>query len=1609
MCTTLWEAGATGHGGRVVDEQEHATRGTQVELSAGGELGTLIRSRDWSTTALGPMEQWPASLLMVVRLMLDSGSPMLLMWGPDLLQLYNDAFRPILGASKHPRALGAAAVECWTEAWHIIGPLLHGVLRTGRPVAEQHMPVPLERSGYLEEAYFTFSYNPIREADGSVVAVLVICEETTEQVLHERRLRVVMDLMSQTSRARTVGEVCRAFHSVVSTDGADIAFFLLYLKDPSGEVRLACNAGLAGPVHDDTHSFARWQSEEVEHGSGIEVLADVAARLAGWAHQRGGVEPCQQATMMGLRPPGPSELLGYLVAGLHPRRAVDDDYRAFLAVIAGQLAASIVNARAYELAEERAREAMNTERARVEEARRSLEHAERATQLRDETLAIVSHDLRTPLGAISAAAETLEKFVAEHPHEGPIRKRVAVIRRAVERMRLLLLDLLDLAGLEGGTLSLHPQWHEAESVVSALRETFEVQAAERGVDFVCDADEGLPPLYCDRDRLLQALGNLVANAVKFTPAGGNVRVRVQLEAHDRALRFSVQDTGPGIAADALGHIFERHWHAQQTQRQGHGLGLAIAKGIVDRHGGRVGVESTPGDGSTFTVSVPVDAGTQTSVEASSAVPSFLRQGGELGALIRAFDWTTTSLGPSALWPQSLKTSVSTMLRSPYPIILFWGRDHVMLYNDPFRPILGEKHPGTVGAYARDALVEAWELLGPLIANAQATGEPIYVENGLVMFARRPGGHKEEAYFTWSYNPTIGEDGEIAGLFAIASETTRQVIGDRRLGTLRELSLRTAYDRTVHSVLASLGDVVAQATSDVPFVLLYVVEGAVARLTSCTGLVRGAFAAPNELTLDDSAVWPIAAVARSGHEQLVEHLQSTHGVLPSGPWTEPVQRALLLHVPMGAEVSGVLVAGLSPVLEVDETYRSFLQLLARQISASIASARAYEEESERAAKLAELDRAKTDFFSNVSHEFRTPLTLILGPVEHALSRTEPVLAGTELELVRRNALRLHKMVNSLLDFSRVEAGRAEARFVPTDLAALTENLSSHFRSAAESAGLSLVVDCPPLPEPIYVDHEMWEKVVLNLLSNAVKFTHRGQIRVVLRWHEGKARLGVTDTGVGIAPHELPHVFERFYRVRESHGRSHEGTGIGLALARELVALHGGAVSVTSEFGVGTTFEVVLSSGSAHLAAARIEAAADPRMSSPSVAAFVEEASRWSSDDADQDARSADLKGAMPSSLTASRILLVDDNADLRTYVAALLRQVFPNVETANNGSEALTLIQQQPPDLVLSDVTMPIMDGFALVRALRSDERNRSIPIILLSARAGEESTVEGLASGADDYLVKPFTARELMARVRVLLEMSHVRAQVWRERGQVDVLRRSLAARDEFISVSSHELRTPLTALQIQLESLLRWSERGALESNGERVAEKLALSLRQVRRLTTLVQSLLDASRASLGALALKTKELDIAVLVEDVVARMRAHASSAESRIVVRADSVRGCWDESRLTQVLGDLISNAIKYAPGTVIEVDCHRRGERVWIVVRDRGMGIPEDARVRVFERYERAVSAEHYGGFGLGLYMSRKIVEAHGGSIAAERTEGGGTTIVVELPLQHLEIMKSAE
>jgi PAS domain S-box-containing protein len=521
-------------------------------------------------------------------------------------------------------------------------------------------------------------------------------------------------------------------------------------------------------------------------------------------------------------------------------------------------------------------------------------------------------------------------------------------------------------------------------------------------------------------------------------------------------------------------------------------------------------------------------------------------------------------------------------------------------------------------------------------------------------------------------------------------------------------------------------------------------------------------------------WDFQHVLETKTSQVVEDLEERFGRLPAGAWTDDwTRRALVLPLAKaGAQElpAGFLVAGISPRLVFDDEYRGFLELVAGHIATAIANARAHEAERKRIEALAELDRAKTAFFNNVSHEFRTPLTLLLGPLEDELADSAndiPAQRRERLAIAHRNTLRLIKLVNSLLDFSRIEAGRLQASYEPTDLAAVTADLASVFRSAIERAGLRLRVECPPLPEPLVVDREMWEKIVLNLLSNAFKFTFEGEIAVCLRWTGAGAELSVSDTGTGIAPEELPKLFTRFHRIRGARGRTHEGTGIGLALVQELVRLHGGTIQAHSELGRGSTFTVSLPAGSAHLPAEHLAARRALASTAVDAITYVEEALRWLPDappglEAGRGLGAAgprpDDGAALPPG-PAARVLVVDDNADMRAYLARLLGQWW-TVELAENGARALALAQEHPPDLVLSDVMMPGLDGFELLRALRAGPRTRAVPVVLLSARAGEEAQVEGLEAGADDYLVKPFSAQELVARVRAHLEMARLRREL---------------------------------------------------------------------------------------------------------------------------------------------------------------------------------------------------------------------------------------------------------
>ncbi|MEY4581056.1 MAG: hypothetical protein RL701_5759 [Pseudomonadota bacterium] len=1122
-------------------------------------------------------------------------------------------------------------------------------------------------------------------------------------------------------------------------------------------------------------------------------------------------------------------------------------------------------------------------------------------------------------------------------------------------------------------------------------------------------------------------------------------------------------------------------------------------------------------------------------------------GGEMGARMREFDWSKTALGPVSTWPQSLKTCVRIILTSRQPMFVWWGDELINLYNDAYKSIVGGKHPVALGQPAAVVWREIWDQVGPRAHSAIRLNEGTYDEALLLMMERN--GYPEETYYTFSYSPVPNDAGGTGGIICANSEDTRAIVSARQLDLLRTLASDGGDARTAEEACRVASLALASNPKDVPFALLYLADHdkQALGLVSHVGAAEAepAFAPAHILMSDPPHAWPLQEVVQGQQLRVVPAPAGWQ--TPKGAWPiAPKLLALVPIVPSGESGhAGMLVVGLNPYRLFDDSYRGFIELVGSQLCASISNADAYEQERKRAEALSEIDRAKTAFFSNVSHEFRTPLTLMLGPLQDALASDSRQLSGQNLETAHRNALRLLRLVNALLDFSRIEAGRAVASYEPTDLGALTIDLASSFRSAVERMNLVFEVAVAKLPEPIFVDRDMWEHIVLNLLSNALKFTFDGQIAVRLVLLDDAVELTVSDTGVGIAEHELGHVFKRFHRVQGARSRTHEGTGIGLALVSELVRLHGGSIRVDSKLGAGTSFHVRVPRGSLHLPQDRI--AAPRELSSTAVGAlpYVQEAERWlaapaqtgqyAAQPAAAAAASASFKSALSTAVDngfvmspesarnelRGRVLVADDNADMRDYVVRLLRDRF-DVYAVSDGLEALRSVRELSPDLVLTDVMMPNLDGFELLKVLKAEPLTRNIPVIMLSARAGEESRIEGLEAGADDYLVKPFSARELVARVATQVQLATLRSvaeherirlyEVFRQapvavavlvgkdlrfevanpawcemvgrsniaggalrevfpelrehpvlsaleqavvnvapfrasemnipvvrqgmpreaffnfiaqpmstsgdrqgvvvvatevteqvtaRRKVEALRvtaeQASRAKDEFLSTLSHELRTPLNAI-VGWSSLLR---QGGLPP--DRAARALETVERNAQMQARLIEDMLDLSRVEQGKLVLSVGPVEMVRVLEAAVEAVRPAADAKGVRLQAVLDShATIIGDADRLQQIAWNLLSNAIKFTPkGGRVQVLLRRAHSYVEFAVEDNGQGIESDFLPFVFDRFRQADPSftRRAGGLGLGLAIVRSLVELHGGTIAVQSGGvGRGSVFEVRLP-----------
>ena len=986
---------------------------------------------------------------------------------------------------------------------------------------------------------------------------------------------------------------------------------------------------------------------------------------------------------------------------------------------------------------------------------------------------------------------------------------------------------------------------------------------------------------------------------------------------------------------------------------------------------------------------------------------WLRSGGVIGELIQSMNWSESPLGLVESWPQSLRTTVSLCLASNFPISLAWGPQHTQIYNAGYAVVCGAKHPQSLGQDFRECWASAWPVIGEAFERALA-GEASFLENQRIILDRN--GYLEETFFTFSFSP-IRDDHGIVGLFHPVTETTTQMISERHTRALRDLAACTGKAQTLHEACSLAMETLAEYKRDLPFVQVYLLEGTEARLAGAIGLPPESWA--NRARIDFSpspasdlrtghsrigpptttrgGVWPLETVYTTGLPLHLENVEIRFGHLICGEYPEPVQQVMLLPItPAGCKHPlGVIVAGISQRLPLNEGYRAFYDLVAATLTSAFTNARAYEEELKRAEALAEINRAKTDFFSNVSHEFRTPLTLMLGTLEEELAEeTEslPTARRDRLLTAHRNSLRLLKLVNNLLDFSRIEAGRMQASYQPTDLAEYTQELASVFRSAIQKAGLMLVVECPSLPEPVFVDREMWEKIVLNLLSNALKHTFAGSIAVRLKGFVHHVELSVTDTGVGIRAAELPHLFERFHRVKGTQARTYEGTGIGLALVRELALLHGGDVRVESEEGRGSTFSVKVKTGTAHLPADQLRQALPLTVTASTAAAYVAETLSSLPTDLAVDCLPVRAE-AVPAPASSSenkrlpQILLADDNADMRDYVTRLLSRTC-EVIPVSDGVAALSAARESIPDLVLSDIMMPHLDGLGLLHALREDPATRMVPVIFLSARAGQEHAVEGLKAGADDYLAKPFSGDELLARVHTHLEQAQVR------RAWMTELEQSNKELETFSYSVSHDLRAPLRAID-GFSKLL-------LEEYADRLDDQGCRYLQRVRSgtqaMSAIINDLLSLSRLSRGVL--RRQETDLSAMVRHILTGLVQRHPSLQVKIEIE-DGVTARVDRRLMKIALLNLLDNAWKYTQGRTpptIAFGHQKLGRELVFFVRDNGLGFDQAHADRLFTPFQRLHNAPELSGAGIGLATVHRVIVRHGGRIWAESAVGSGAT-----------------
>lgn len=634
------------------------------------------------------------------------------------------------------------------------------------------------------------------------------------------------------------------------------------------------------------------------------------------------------------------------------------------------------------------------------------------------------------------------------------------------------------------------------------------------------------------------------------------------------------------------------------------------------------------------------------------------------------------------------------------------------------------------------------------------------------------------------------------------------------------------------------------------------------------------------------------------------------------------------------------------------------------------------------RLRQLDALKSEFFANVSHELRTPLTLILAPLDDRLGRESvPAEERRLLEGLRRNAWRLLRLIDDLLDLSRIDAGQLRLDLAAIDMGAMATQLGVLFASAAEARGLKLVVEGLEHTTDLWGDSHRLDSALSNLLGNAFKFTPSGG-KVTLKVEETptEVRISVKDTGPGIAAADLTKIFERYYQAEEGAHRRTGGVGIGLALARNLVELHGGRLEVKSELGQGAEFTIALLRGKGHI---KPEALERRRVQ-------VENAQQRRASDAELEARTSperELSGPHPKPTNTgpvvtfdggrrARVLVVEDNPDVRAMLVDLLSVSF-DVLTAPDGNKGLEQVKKQRPDLVLSDVMMPGMSGTQLCQAIKSDPVIAATPVILLTARGGTDAAIEGFASGADEFVEKPFHPRVLVARVQAQLRLRSLGLQV--------TMQARLAAVGTLAAGVGHEVRNPVNAV---LNGVRALQTREGMDESDVKLLEVIADGAQRINLISgALLTHVSPGDGAGLRPVDPRSGIDSTLRLLEHRLMGVEVHRAFNSDAVVIAS--------AAELNQIFVNLLDNAIR-APAKNVWIEVKDAKEKIEISVSDDGPGVPDEIAPRLFDPFFTTRSPGE--GTGLGLYLSRQSLLRWGGDLRFTPRPGGGTSFTAEIP-----------